>query len=619
MTRGHPGARALVTIQTPQPTEQGQTRAQKRRRRRRRKSRAAGGLAGMHDCPQGVVSTPFAGPVVSRRSRVPRVFGMIRNTPGLADYTIGWLERHLDACGEYRTALDWGKVPDGAIPQSVSGQFRGVFTIRAPGQDPMSIPLDGQLWSLLIVSLNTWRTAFLLVADMLRSEVSQSAMDSVIRFFNNKQIAAGAQHPNWATTDQDGVYWSVVGWDAIANAPAPTALGISPFIEDFRITGEGFTVQHNTPSLINQGIAVAAQFNPNTETRSRANEIVEGRIRASVWIDAIRTPGATTIRGKLPGIASTGNPAWQVDMVQNWSMPIGNSSAIPVVSRVYNSDGTTILWDVGDSLRFSWPLTLLWSLQRQVGSTGAWANVITADAGATTSGSIAWGSLINNLVFVIEDDVLLDRANCLTLPPISQQGMVQATPKTVQFLLKEHNGIYVNKRVWKPVMDMTSASNYGPLRIINRDTTLSDINTSTGVFNDTFDTNYGVAVVNLSSLPLACAPYVKCIRSWEAVPSEGSPWGPFTTGTTPKDDLALVIARTVADLDPFAYPLDYNGLGTLFAKIVAIVTKIPKVLRSAANVAEVVGQVCEDVQASTSTADKVGALARGIRRGMVVQ
>lgn len=598
---------ALVNNTGSKPAASGKRKAARRRRRQRRKNQASQGFTGTHNLPVGVAVSPVAGPIAhSTRSKQPLLYKMMNAEKNLADYTIGFLERHLDACGEYRTALDFGKVPDGTLPQSVSGQFRGAFTIRHPGADPMNVPLDGRMWSLLILSLPTWRHSFLLIGDLVRPEVTQAGINVVLEEVNNKINIDGATWPNWSTTPLEGLYWSVVGWDAISSAPPPTDLGVSPFIEDFRITGEGFTFQHNTPSLINQGVVVAAQFNPNTEFRDVTGEITGGKLSANLRMEITNIGAAiNVIVGRLPGVVDY---PWVVST----TMPAEEGAISPtleVISRVTTPEGV-LLYDVGDLLRFTRITVATWLLQRQVAGAGPWEEVIPG---------VNINDALTTYVRIIEDDVSVSRVNCLTVPPFSQQGMMQQTSKTVQFLLKEYNGIYVVKRVWQPVMTMTSASSYAPLRFINRDTTATSISTSIGQFNDTFDTNYGIAVLNCTSLPLACAPYIKVIRSWEAVPSEGSPWGPFTTGTPPKDDLALVIAKTVADLDPFAYPLDYNGFGLLFGKIVAIVNKIPKVLQTAANVANVVAEVCTSVQAGITASDKMTEAARGFSRMSVVQ
>jgi len=224
----------------------------------------------------------------------------------------------------------------------------------------------------------------------------------------------------------------------------------------------------------------------------------------------------------------------------------------------------------------------------------------------STTGSFSGGGTVGAA------EVHQHRVNALTFPPVTQEDLIQQTPKTVQFLLKDTKGFYCPKRMWQPVFGMTPASSYALLRFVSQETTLSELTAATGVIQDTIDSNYGFAVCNMTSLPLACAPYIKAIRSWEAVPSRGSPWGPFSTPTTPKDDVALVIAKTVSDLDPFAYPYEYNGLGVLFSKVIAVCSKIPKIIRTTTNVADAVAECVCDVQKSINAADQEENKRRGL-------
>lgn len=560
----------------------------------------------------GVVSAPSAG--YSGMSKIPN-FVSNASVGSLPDYSVGWLERHLDPCGEYRTTLDWGKVPDGTIPQSVSGQFREVFTLRYPGANPMVAPLDGQMWSLYGLHLNSWRHAFFFVADMERSEVGDEAVRVARNQFNNTQDLSDAEYPNWVITNMSGVYWTVVAWSAFRNVPPPSAVGVSPFIEQFRITGEGFSMAHNTPSLINQGVIVCAQFNPNSDLRTVVLDSEDDVTTAGYSVQTgIRLNNQISINYTLPGLGPypwTGSTVLGLSGSTNISAVLAGTIAGP-----YSSGGNT-LYSAGDSLRFqaveldsgSYTFALQvstdgtnWTNTLSFGNVGSFSNARIYSG----TGSLAVAESHNRIV------------NAVTLPPVTQEDLIQQTPKTVQYLLKDEQGIYVPKRIWQPVFNMTKASSYAPLRFLGLDTSLNELNTAVGTFSDTLDTNFGISVINITSLPLAAAPYFKVIRSWEAIPSQGSPWGPFTTTTSPKDDIAIVVAKTVSDLDPFAYPYDYNGLGLLFSKVVGVVSKIPRMLRTAANVSDAVAQCCTNVQAAVSRADASNSVRRiGMRRAVL--
>lgn len=520
----------------------------------------------------------------------------ITNDSPLPDYSVGWLQRHLDPCGEYRTALDYGKIPDGTLPQSASGQFREVFTIRPPGANPVAVPLEGGMWSLLIMSTPLWRTPFVLIADMLRPEVGNEAASAAFLYLNSVENSI-ERYPAWHETGMDGVYVSLVSWKALSGALLPSELGVSPLISDFRITGDGFTVSHNTPSLINQGIAVVAQFNPNIEPRDIELPSENGVTNVSAAIQYVLygdTAGAD-VTTQLPGV---GSYPWKFITNIRPRPPIGgliNSGILGTAVYDFTTSDGDVLWATGDSIRLQWTRPAggaeTITVQRSPDGT-TWSNTSLARSGGG----------ITVLVGTVGEVVSISqRVNVLTSPPITQEDLIQMTPKTVQFLLKESKGFYVVKRAWQPVFNMTKASSYGPIRFIDFDTTLSSISGFIGGIADTADSNYGFAICNLSSLPLACAPYVKAIRSWEVVPSRNSVFGPFTTTTSPKDDVSLVISKTVSDMDPFAYPHEYNGLGVLFGKVIRVVSNIPRMLRSGANIADKVASVCQNAQDIATT------------------
>lgn len=591
-----------------------QNEAGPQRRRRRRQGKVSKNSSNVNN---NIQSTSQNVPGKARRRRRPR--RGTADSGGLPVYSQGWLVRNLDPCGEYRTTLDYGKIPDGTLAQSVSGQFREVFTIKAPGQDPMSVPLEGGMWSLYGMHLNTWRHSFMFVADMLRPEVGDAAVQSAIELLNNVQDLATVTLPEWSLTAMDGVYVTVVAWSALEGVAPPSEVGVSPYISQFRITGEGFSMTHNTPSLINQGIVVCAQFPPNQDLRTINTDSEAGvtQTRFSITKGNALVGATSLISYTLPGL---GAYPWngQVGITVPTSGASSNSSVIGTPDHTFTSSGSSGgSYVEGSPLRFAMTNTngvLTLNLQQQVG--GVWGNV---GPPFVLAGSPTQNTTITGEGTIDTEESHTRRVNVVTLPPVTQEDLIQETPKTIQFLLKEENGIYAPKRIWQPVFNMTPASSYAPLRFVSLDSTQEALNDANGFFNDTLDTNFGITVLNFTSLPLAAAPYFKVIRSWEAIPARRSPWGPFTTGTPPKDDLALVVAKTVSDEDPFAYPVDYNGLGLLWAKIKVGIRLIPKMVRTATNVANAVSEAVQTAQTGVSEIATATRSGRARREALVVE
>lgn len=586
------------------------SQSNKRRRNRRRKQRGVESQvfenSGNHCIPEGQIVEMTAGD-----DHIPEPEQV------LPEHVQGWLMRNTNPCGEFRTRLDYGKVPDGALPQSAAGQFREVMTLRYPGATPMEAPLNGAMWSLCVLHTPLWRTPFIFIADMVRAEVSDAAIAAVIESVNNIANIEAARYPEWLATTMDGVYWQFVQWSAIRQLPPPSDSGASPVIQDFRITGDGFTMTFNTPDLINQGIAVSAQFNQNTKKVDAGYDHDETGTAVNYDVIWNTASAPHNVHFVLPGL---GEYPWNGTLpltTPSTGTPQSRTSTL-VATDTYVAAGplgTPITWySTGDGVRFLATFNplgpggvfLTIDLEVSAGNTGDnWAPL-----------GFSWRNLTSNSGpgRVGEDYTHTQKFNQITMPPITQEDLMQQTPKAVVFQLKATDGVYVVKRVWQPVYNMTPASDYGPVRLATTDTTATELAAAVGVLNDTLDSNYGFSVTNFSSLPLACQPYFKAIRSWEVVPGRGSPWGPFTTTNPPKEQLAEIISRTIGDLDPFAYPEAYNGFGLMFAKIMKVVTKIPRVLRSAANVSEAVASCCESAQAMVAGGRGVAAITHRLQR-----
>nr|QZZ63353.1 hypothetical protein [Leuven Tetra-like virus 1] len=575
------------------------------RQRRRRNRRAAARKVGL---APGQLSAP--------NTKIPAI--IYSGMDDLPEASKGWIIKSLDPCGENRGKLDYGKIPDGAIPQSVCGELRQVLTVRKPGVSDMIVPLDGGMWALALLHMPMFRTPLIMVASTLRSEVQTTDLDAVLVNWNNLRDFAGARHPNWEFVG-DGVYYSIVQWTALDGVRQPTSLGVSDTLSEYRITGDGMTIMHNTPSLINQGVIVTAQFNadndhvtvePDTDGRTISANVVLSRNLVSVG-------GQPYLRfdAVLPGTESA-------DSVTHYSFdaailddpgPIG-----PAITATadFTPDAGPFGYSAGDILQFNKTtgpaLPSTFSVTRKRGD--ATDILLTFVVSATTPAEAA---VITGTSTALAHYGAL--CNALALPPVAQEDITQATPKTIQMLMKDFDGGYIVKRVFNPIYPMTKATTFGPVRFKTSNTTAAAFNAASGGLLDSFDAAYGISVTNISSLPNAAQPYLKLMRTYEAIPARGSPWGPFATSTPVKDDTAITIVRTIHDLDPFMYPAHYNGLGVLFGKIMAVMRKIPSWMRTGATVAQAVGKVVEDTTATIDNTAQAVKIQRAEARTLVVR
>nr|WKV34121.1 MAG: RNA-dependent RNA polymerase [Riboviria sp.] len=502
--------------------------------------------------------------------------------PEVPEYSKGWLMSHLNPCGEAKTQLDWGKVPDGAIPMSAAGELRQVLTLRRPGSVVNNVPLDGGMWALCLFHLPLFRTPLLAVASLDRSEVQTSDLDRVLADWNNRQDFEPATAPNWEGVG-DGVYYTIVQWSGLEGVTPPTSLGVSSTLSEYRITSDGMTMFFNTPTLINQGIVVGAQFNADSETETVDPLIENGTFLTSLFMSLFSDSAAlgnASLQVSIPGLPST-------TVEVGGTVPNGTIVLTGTANASFESTtGPSQSWDVGDTLGLVKLSEFSPTINMQI------------EVNGTPGPAIAFIRPNSSFTQIGESSVPRDlgvRVNSCAFPPVTQEELTQATPKTVQYLLQESRGAYMVKRLFQPVMSMAKATSYGPVRWKTINTTNGQFAAALGGLPDSFDLNYGIGVMNISSLPNAAQPFIKLMRKFEAIPAAKSPWGPFATSTTPKDELVLEVARCVHDEDPFMYPESYNSFGFLFDKIFKVITRLPLYARNAATITKAVSECVESV------------------------
>lgn len=587
---------------------------QKKKRKRRKRTT----MIKVDSIPAGTVNAPGAGyvvpyasrqvkGVVGRKNQVEPKSRFLGDTGDLPNYVVGFLERHLDPCGEYRTQLDNGKIPDGAVPQSVSGQFREVYTIKHPLAPINEVELSGQTWALVLIAMPLWRHPLLMVAQMVKSEVDDDDMTAVALSFNNKVNPEAALYPNWVEAGE-GLYWSLKKWTAFSNVPPPSELGISPFISSFRISGFGYEMLHNTPTLIDQGVVVASQYPCEPDVRNVVLPIDNNATTTLMSISGRRVTNSllSEIVAVIPGF---GNAPWRVE-VPNVTFDIVGETVVDVGPVQYG--GTLSLgptYAAADNIEIYIVASgtgTIPTVALNLRVTGTTTPLLPVDAGwANSNASFGTTRQATDIVTLDEAVNLTRRVNVMTVPPVKQEDHIQETPKGVVFQLKDETGVYQPIRKAQPVFSFTKASDYGPVRFITPAVTATQLSIAIGTIQDTCDANFSYGVQSFTSLPYACQPYIKMIRSWEAIPSKGSPWGPFTTYTTPRDDIFMDVIDAFQDQDPFAYPAGYNGLGLMFAKVCKVVAKIPRMIRTGRNVADAVSQCVTDAQATISSGKEV--------------
>lgn len=220
---------------------------------------------------------------------------------------------------------------------------------------------------------------------------------------------------------------------------------------------------------------------------------------------------------------------------------------------------------------------------------------------------------------VLPEDIAENDYNIIALPPLTQSDMYQQNNKCTIRLAKETNGVYLPGCIAQPVFNVTHASSYRKVLLTTSTTSVIDLLTDASGWSDTLDTNFMASVVNFQGIPYACKPLFKASRSIEFVPSAESILGLFVTGCPTPQPEAIEVCKAFTDNQPHGYPANWNGLGTLFGKVLGVVERIPSMLRAGHNIYREVKNVCdqEAIQEAGFSTDEL--LSQGFKRLMRVR
>lgn len=556
---------------------------------------------------KALTTTDFPGVIDYEVSR-PRGNGRMRHSLGVARgiplAASEFIHRHCNPCGEMVTLTEHSKVPDGALPNSAVLELREVFIVRPPpagGGVPAtgSVPLDGSLWTLTAIHTPMFRHPLILIASLQNAEMTEQDRDQLRFLWNHR--APYPRYPIWGELYPEaeaGVFWCVVDWSGLRNVATPDGEGATTEIEQYRITADGITCFNNTPDLINQGMLTAAQWNVNKGVKVTAppeeldnivvaagvysyNQLFNGVTRNFLAVQIpLNNFGETTIDpagANGLAVARTGQynyPAFAIPTlnattnahpvtfavvynftvaqnVQVGSISVASGAVLslgmtrsaqngPVAISLYNADGQT-LWD-----------TTLTSAQL---ASNIWPNAVDVN------------------LEVIVDEVNNVQLSTFELPPTSSEAIMQSTPKAVYMSMKEQNGWYMVKRVWQPIFNVQNANTYRYTYMAGAGQEM--VSETPFPEQDTFDLNYGMGVVVMSSIPTSCCPAFKLMRDVEIVAGQNSAWQLFMKSNGDPYKGAVEVAHSIAIHHPFCYPESYNILGGLMNLITGALGKLP--------------------------------------------
>lgn len=535
-----------------------------------------------------------------------------RQKGGLSPCGNSWLTRFLDPCGPECTNLDLLKVPDGAVPMSVVGQYRFIDTIYPPFASRSEVDTTGKNYSMLVLCPPRLREMGVILVNRLAQEFGDVNIQDFISNYNSIPEDAGI-FPDWLPCSRlvevggETVplqYFTRISTGALQNLATPSDVGISADVSQFRFTTSGIDLRHNTPALFNQATAVIGQFNTNISHPSgkSGDETIRFSVTHRIVNDNQQPLVNLAISCTASGILVPGEDLKEVYMATDGLVyrkgDLTSVVTYPITGDfgLHREDGD-IFAVIGDGIAITentggfvvYRNTTTGAEHRLFNYPGfVWRNQ-TSEGGHTYNSKLFFNSNIHPEVA----DTVGQTTNVVALPPVTQQDLAQADPEVGVQLFKEMNGFDVPQRVFQPVFNMTAAASYGRLLYATSKTPPSSLEVPTGI-RDTVDANFSTAVANIQSVPYAAAPMLTIFRSVEFVPTENSIFGPFCTRSPPVDSFAMQTARTVCGIEPHSYPLGGNSAKGIIGTLLGALTQLPLSLLNQSVIDSTIRKACEN-------------------------
>jgi hypothetical protein len=472
-----------------------------------------------------------------------------------------WLMRYIDPCGEIDTPETSLKICDGAIPYSATPYQRFDGTIRFPFQSESSVDMTGRNYSMLVLQLPLFRNAKLVMANALGQEFGEDNANDLINVLNNVS-ATQMRYPNFVTgqlVDGDGAplnYFTVIQSAGLDTIPPPGSNGISPVINQIRCTFDGLTIGHNAPALFNQatvnGLVINCQVTP-TPIEDVAQDPSVYLHGYGNWNPLTNSPatGAAFVFSSLP------------DILSGSLVPFSGNSATFTANHLVRNKAGTIVVNIGDEYRYE-------NTPAGTGHVIGLFNLTTVQNFSIVTTPSPLISSSSNLRLYFEPlatDPELNNINnsyaVITLPPLTQGDIAQNDPKADMFLMKDGGGCYQPINKFTPVFEPSNVD-FSVIRFAGPNTDPERISADPSVgWQDAYDRNFGIGVINVQSMPYAAQPLFKFRRAHEIVPSTESFFGLFATGNSAKDDNTLQLADGIMNHRQHLYLASDNFLGTL--------------------------------------------------------
>lgn len=486
--------------------------------------------------------------------------------------SVGWFFKYLDPAGATETCRaigEYSKVPDGLVKYSVDAEQRLLYNESCPVLTTDSnLPLDGRLWSLVIISLPCFRTGYIAVASTTNQEVGSNIISALCLTLNNLT--------NWREVVDDDVWLPFVDSDdtwyyrirvfppnyALLDPDITTARTVTAY----RITYKSLTVEFNAPTLIDQGFwagghyaitPVITEQNPATQFEHTIPISIHrgNQFQASfTWVGL--PSGGTNL--------SPVNPQWVQNTDVEWFSWRHGGNTFP-------SDG--VIYDVPPTYQITTPLGVIFAQAGDTikfNQTGAGTYILsneTNDAIQPITYLLPTPNTTLTESFSTTGGIQSSNRINIPLPPLTLSQIIANNPKMEQFPLKETMGAYlVHSKMRSPVFNLTPADSFGGFSF--KDSFYNDINNITAPLGirDSFDSNLSTGVVVFRGMSVAATAVIKGYMGWEGVTSVNTPMGQFAHSGIEKNPEILDLADNLAGTKLTGiYPATDNFAGAIAA------------------------------------------------------
>jgi hypothetical protein len=557
----------------------------------------------------------------NRRNKA--VFGdFLSSKYELTDAQKGYIHLALDPCGEYHTQSECSKIPDSATPNSFPLLLREAISVFPPGTDSSTnLSLDGKNWSLTILSIPLFRHPLILIADVRNREFSSKTEASICRALSSIPDVESCLYPNWVAFGFDSdIYFSIVAWEVLRGVPSANSSG-SPILSQFRITSKGMSVFFNTPTLINQGMVMGAQWNSGqasvTESfSSRPNDLHNVTLEVTmnptlnsvtifygpyyqIWRGITSNSTIMTLQPTQGGIStSTWGTAFNAQIEINeeiYTIPQNEAAIRFTLTTLTTNNPVQGAFQMEvlalDPLDPDEPPSYI-ALPTMIG-------VVSSTSPSTIEISVP-------VVFSSIGDIELNTTS-LVLPPLNYLDIVQSTPKAV--VTRAVEGMYMPHRFFQPIANLQESTTAAPVKFRKFSDDPNQVHTASNFF-DAADRNLGCGVVAFRGISWSANPFIKLFSTVEGVASEGSPYMAFMGENKVGEQSVFEIVRDIGETLPFGFPESYNFLGKLASMVTGIVGQIPIVGNLAKPVLNAVDRVISGFPYDTNSRDGVQKLKK---------